>query len=342
MELGNQIKALRRARGITQETLAEKLGVSPQAVSKWERSAAMPDVQLLPELSACFGVTIDELFALSDETRMTRIRNMLWDQRELSAADMEGAERFLLDRARRERGDHRPLQLLAELHNHKAEEHRRLAETYAKTALERNADCRDAFSALVEAMGGRCPDWCFSNHYRLTRWLEEFLAEHPDNVRAMLWLLDQLLDDQRFAEAETWCCRLAQADRSFRAPMYRGMICWYRGDRDGAAEIWAQMQRDFPDDWLVCFSMGDMMARASRFDEAVAYYRQGMAVQPRPRYTDGLTSIAQICEITGDIPGAIAARQEEIAVLAEDWATTTGETVDLHRREIQRLEKLLR
>lgn len=342
MELGNQIKALRRSRGITQETLAEKLGVSPQAVSKWERSAAMPDVQLLPELSACFGVTIDELFALSDETRMTRIQNMLWDQRELSAEDVEGAERFLLDRAGREKEDHRPYELLAELHNHKAEEHRRLAEVYAKAALTRNAECNSAYSELVAAMGGRCPDWCVSNHYRLTRWMEDFLADHPDNVRAVLWLLDQLLDDQRFEEAETWCCRLARVDHTFRVPLYRGMICWYRGDRAAATDIWAQMQRDFPDDWLVCFSMGDMMARASRFDEAIAYYRQGMAVQPRPRYTDGITSIAQICEITGDIPGAIAARQEEIGMLAEDWGTTTGEMVDRQHREIRRLEQLLR
>ena len=77
MEIGNQIKALRLARGVTQETLAEKLGVSAQAVSKWERGATAPDVQLLPSLSAYFGVTIDALFALSDETRMERIQNMI-------------------------------------------------------------------------------------------------------------------------------------------------------------------------------------------------------------------------------------------------------------------------
>lgn len=40
MEIGNQIKSLRAARGITQETLAEKLGVSAQAVSKWERGVS--------------------------------------------------------------------------------------------------------------------------------------------------------------------------------------------------------------------------------------------------------------------------------------------------------------
>ena len=74
MELGNQIKALRLQRGVTQEALAQHLNVSSQAVSKWEREAAMPDVQLLPAISAYFGVTIDALFALSDDTRMERIQ----------------------------------------------------------------------------------------------------------------------------------------------------------------------------------------------------------------------------------------------------------------------------
>ena len=43
MELGNQIKSLRLSKGLTQEALAEQLGVTAQAVSKWERNAALPD-----------------------------------------------------------------------------------------------------------------------------------------------------------------------------------------------------------------------------------------------------------------------------------------------------------
>ncbi len=83
MELGNQIRTLRLRRGVTQEALAQRLGVSPQAVSKWECGTT------LPAIPAYFGVTIDELFALSDETRMERIRNMLWDERVLDRAAFE-------------------------------------------------------------------------------------------------------------------------------------------------------------------------------------------------------------------------------------------------------------
>ena len=83
MEIGNKIKELRLRRGITQEVMAQHFGVTSQAVSKWERGVATPDISMLPAISAYFGVTIDELFSLSDDTRMERIQNMIWDVRYL-------------------------------------------------------------------------------------------------------------------------------------------------------------------------------------------------------------------------------------------------------------------
>ncbi|MBR6224751.1 MAG: helix-turn-helix transcriptional regulator, partial [Firmicutes bacterium] len=51
MELTNKLRSLRTSRGITQEALASAMGVTAQAVSKWERGATMPDVSILPELA---------------------------------------------------------------------------------------------------------------------------------------------------------------------------------------------------------------------------------------------------------------------------------------------------
>ncbi|MCD7945904.1 MAG: helix-turn-helix domain-containing protein [Clostridiales bacterium] len=64
-DLGGRIASLRRAKGWTQEKLARALGVSNQAVSKWESNLCCPDVQLLPEITDLFGVTLDELFGRS-------------------------------------------------------------------------------------------------------------------------------------------------------------------------------------------------------------------------------------------------------------------------------------
>lgn len=62
MNIGNKIKELRKQRGITQEQMAESIGISFQAVSKWKNSITLPDITLIPVLARYFGVSIDELF----------------------------------------------------------------------------------------------------------------------------------------------------------------------------------------------------------------------------------------------------------------------------------------
>jgi transcriptional regulator with XRE-family HTH domain len=59
--MGNRIAMLRRKKELKQDALAEMLGVSPQAVSKWENDQSCPDISLLPKLAKILGVTVDEL-----------------------------------------------------------------------------------------------------------------------------------------------------------------------------------------------------------------------------------------------------------------------------------------
>ncbi len=62
MKLGENIRALRLRKRLTQEQVAQQVGVTYQAVSKWENGTNTPDIALLPEIAAFFGVTIDALF----------------------------------------------------------------------------------------------------------------------------------------------------------------------------------------------------------------------------------------------------------------------------------------
>ena len=62
MSLGTQIKAARTALGLTQEALAEALGVVPQTISKWERDESQPDAALLPALADALETSLDTLF----------------------------------------------------------------------------------------------------------------------------------------------------------------------------------------------------------------------------------------------------------------------------------------
>ena len=64
--LGKRIVANRKRLGITQDRLAEQLGVTAQAVSKWENDQSCPDITMLPKLAEIFGTTTDALLGLSE------------------------------------------------------------------------------------------------------------------------------------------------------------------------------------------------------------------------------------------------------------------------------------
>lgn len=69
--IGNRIAKYRKALGVTQEELASRLGLSSQAISKWECDTSCPDISLLPELCKVLGITTDELImGKSDEVRL--------------------------------------------------------------------------------------------------------------------------------------------------------------------------------------------------------------------------------------------------------------------------------
>ena len=73
--LGAMIAALRKERGMTQLELAEQMGVTDKAVSKWERDLSVPDVNSIPKLAEIFGVSVDELFRANATAKESCQRN---------------------------------------------------------------------------------------------------------------------------------------------------------------------------------------------------------------------------------------------------------------------------
>lgn len=67
--LGMMIASLRKEKGMTQLELAEKMGVTDKAVSKWERDLSCPDVSTIPKLAELFGVSVDELMQVKTEPK---------------------------------------------------------------------------------------------------------------------------------------------------------------------------------------------------------------------------------------------------------------------------------
>ena len=83
MSLGNQIARFRKEKSMTQEALANALGVTNQAVSKWELDQSCPDIQLLPKLADLFGISLDRLFERQEKApaqpQVIRVADLPWE-----------------------------------------------------------------------------------------------------------------------------------------------------------------------------------------------------------------------------------------------------------------------
>ena len=90
--LSANIQKYRKLAGLTQEALAAKLGVTFQAVSKWENGKSSPEVLLLPIMAESFGCTIDELFSY---TKKNDNNEYVIKQIKSQIGDSESAEKFM-------------------------------------------------------------------------------------------------------------------------------------------------------------------------------------------------------------------------------------------------------
>lgn len=75
--LGMMISSLRKEKGMTQLELAEKMGVTDKAVSKWERDLSFPDINSIPKLAEIFEVSVDELMQVKTDTKDNIGRNKI-------------------------------------------------------------------------------------------------------------------------------------------------------------------------------------------------------------------------------------------------------------------------
>lgn len=73
--LGMMISTLRKEKGMTQLELAEKMGVTDKAVSKWERDLSFPDINSIPKLAEIFEISVDELMQVKTETKENISKN---------------------------------------------------------------------------------------------------------------------------------------------------------------------------------------------------------------------------------------------------------------------------
>lgn len=193
MEIGKTIKALRAQKGVTQEQAAAHLGVSFQAISKWETEASLPDITLLPAIAAYFGVTIDELFELPRETRFEQVENMLDREGHIGAEAFQQAAAFLNKVLLDEPKNVRAYADLAYLYNHRAQYDHYLAAEYARHALDLAPEEKPGWVAYLEAMGGVCGDEWYDNHFEVIETDYGDYTAETDRLKEQIKRLQKLL-----------------------------------------------------------------------------------------------------------------------------------------------------
>lgn len=339
MNIGKQIKALRLAKEVKQEELAEYLGVSTQAVSKWETGASVPDIALLPNLAVFFGVAIDELFQIPNEQEFERLENMFWHERRIPAETFEHSVRFLEGVLAQDQKNVRAYSCLAYLYNHRAKSDHEAAGEYAKKVLELDPDEKKGWVAFLEANNGVCGDEWYDNHFEVIGYAREFLERNPGNYRGLYAIIENLLADKWYDEAVSYIEQIRAVAKNQQYEIYMGDVMLGKGNLEKAVEYWNAAVEHYPDRWQAYCDRADRFKKLGRYEEALTDYEKCFEMQKPPRLTDGLHSMAQVHERMGDYAAAIRDRQRIVKCLREEYRTFSGEEIDSQKREIERLEK---
>jgi len=327
MELGKKIKQLRFKAGLTQEQLADKLGIGPQSVSKWENSVAMPDITALPLIAEIFGVSIDDLFDLTNEQRFNRIENRMDAEDELPADIFREYEAFLKSELADEQYKKRATDLIAYLYWHRMESYAKKASRYAKDAIRLSPNEKGCQWILQKADGHAAWDWNIRNHAHAVEFYRELLNDNPESLQCCYYLIDNLLADHRADEAEKVLERMQRLpdSRPVINEVYRAHIALARFDEvtaDGIIEALVANQ-DEAESFAILFEAAQYYAAKCDYDRAIELYELSFEKEPRrPRFQDELMAIAQICEIRGDYKKAADTYDRILDLLENEWGLT--------------------
>ncbi len=344
MELGKKIKQLRFKAGLTQEQLADKIGVVPQSVSKWENSAAMPDISTLPRIAEVFGVSIDDLFDLTNEQRFNRIENRLDIESDLPQDIFWEYEEFLKGQIQTEQNKKRALNLIAYLYWHRMESYAKKASQYAKDAVRLAPDEKESQWVLNKASGYAAWDWNMYNHTNAIDFYREIVEANPDIRLPYYYLLDNLIADHRADEAEKYLERMSALKdvNPVSVDSYRAHIALARFDEDTADKIIDNMLDKHRDEFACLFEAAQYYAKKCDYLKAIDLYEESFEKEERrPRFSDELQAIIDIYKIMGDYKKAAETCDRLIALLRDEWGFTEDTSlIDAQNEKAQLLAKI--
>lgn len=330
LKLGTIIKKLRTERGITQEELASKMGVSYQAVSKWETNTTTPDIAILPQLALFFGVSMDALFSMNQDDYIVKISKMIRDEHSISHENFVWAERYLKGLLSEEKHNNTARTLLVELY-----EHRENRDSLAGGRL-----CEEGL--LIEpsnvALVGKLtrirekrnePD-------RLIKFLETLYSKNRQNMVVIDALISAYIKCGKYDDATNL---MNTSKKRAILDVYQGDIALALGHEEKAKELWHSASSSNNKDCHILFEIAERFNKISDYEAALKLYQQSYDVAPTPKEMDALYAQAFLYTNIGMKKDAIQIWENIIKALSDDYGINDGECVDWAKREIQNLKQ---
>ena len=336
--LGSVIKRLRAEQSVTQDTLAEYLGISYQAVSKWETGTTLPDITLLPKLAAFFGVRIDELFSVNHEDELERIDGML-QKEAMTDQNYTYAKRILDGILRENPEDVGAMKRYAKVYLAKTNTDLIAAGRMLEQVMELAPLDEEVYGLYRNVRGGGEYKQHSDNDWFI-RVCEPYARKYPQNVSLYRMLIEAMISKKYFDRADELlsAVKFAGQNKSMKEVLL-GDIALAKGDETKAKEIWNTVPKS---DWLGQYEVGERYNRLNEYESAIECFNNAYEVQTAPRKMDMMYSLAFLYKKLGRFAEAKKEWELIIEGLITDYGVSEEDNdIAWAKDEIAQLEKLM-
>ena len=328
LKIGATIKKLRTERGITQEELANRMGVSFQAVSKWETNATTPDIAILPQLALFFGVSIDTLFSMNRDDYIERISKMIRDEYSIAPENFLWAERYLKGLLSEEKQNNNARTLLVELYEHRENRDSLACGRLCEEGLLIDPSNIALIGKLTRIREKR------DESDRLIEFLEALYSKNKQNDILAETLIEIYIKHGRCDDATSLMLLLKNRPIF---DIFRGDVEFAAGRKEQAITLWRSAATANQNDSKLLFMIAERFDNIHDIDAALQLYQQSYETAPVPKELDALYAQAFLYTKIKKNADAIDVWKRIIKSLADDYGVKDGECVDWAKREIQKL-----
>lgn len=288
LNIGSVIKRLRMEHSVTQEELAGYLGISYQAISKWENETTMPDITLLPKLAAFFGIKIDELFSVDHDDELERIDNILHLE-SMTDKNYSYSKRILDGILREDPDNISAIKRYAKVYLSKSNADMLAAGRMLERAMEISPRDEEIYTLYRAVRGGDEYKFHSDNDWFI-RVCEPIARKNPQNAGLYRLLIEAMISKKYYEKAEELLSIVSFSDEDkYIQQILQGDIELAKGNENKAKEIWGSIPTS---DWLGQYEIGERFNRLNDYDKAIECFTNAYEAQSPPHVMDMMYSLA--------------------------------------------------